>query len=121
MDYRTQATIDGYRAELSSIISSIVGEKWIYADHVSTLYSGRDRIGVILHELSGKVNTTAIGEALWLPPIIYDLKEGTLCAESSFSLSEGIFPANFICSISFQMNLSSRFKSTGCEFKGIPE
>lgn len=54
--------------ELKEIVDSIVGEKWRYCDHPSTLYNGRDRIGEILHDISDDVNLTAIGEAKWVPP-----------------------------------------------------
>lgn len=64
----SQQAIDDYRSELETIVNSIAGERWIYCDHVETIYSGRDRVGVILHELGSIVNITAIGEALWLPP-----------------------------------------------------
>jgi len=57
-----------FRDEYKEIVNSIVGEKWEYCDHPSIMYSGRDRIGCMLHELSSYTNITAIGEALWLPP-----------------------------------------------------
>ncbi len=57
-----------YRAELNAIVNAIVGERWIYCDHVDVLCSGRDRIGSILNDLGGVVNLTALGEAQWLPP-----------------------------------------------------
>ena len=60
--------LNNYKAEFNAIISSVVGEKWVYCDHVSTLYSGRDRIGLILDDLASVVNLTALGEAQWFPP-----------------------------------------------------
>lgn len=56
------------KAEFQGIVNNIVGERYIYCDHPSTLYNGRDRVGVILDDLSSVVNTTIIGEAQWLPP-----------------------------------------------------
>jgi hypothetical protein len=63
-----QNQIDAYRTELDTIVTSIVGERWVYCDHPSTLYYGRDRIGAILHELSSMIDTTSIGETIWFPP-----------------------------------------------------
>ncbi|NVM53441.1 MAG: DUF4091 domain-containing protein [Candidatus Helarchaeota archaeon] len=60
--------LNNYKAEFDAIVSSIVGERWVYCDHVSTLYSGRDRIGAILNNLGSVVNITALGEAQWFPP-----------------------------------------------------
>ncbi|NVM27711.1 MAG: DUF4091 domain-containing protein [Candidatus Helarchaeota archaeon] len=60
--------LSSYKAEFDTIVNSVVGEKWVYCDHVSTLYSGRDRIGAILNDLGSVVNLTALGEAQWFPP-----------------------------------------------------
>ncbi len=62
------AELASYRAEFNNIIDGVVGERWIYCDHVASLYSGRDRIGTILDTLGGLVNLTSISEAIWLPP-----------------------------------------------------
>jgi hypothetical protein len=64
-----ESTVKNKVEDLQAIINSIVGEKWKYTGHPSTLYAGRDKIGAILHELSGLVNITAIGEAPWFPPL----------------------------------------------------
>lgn len=56
------------KVEFQGIVNNIVGERYIYCDHPSTLYSGRDRVGIILDDLNNVVNTTIIGEAQWLPP-----------------------------------------------------
>jgi len=55
------------KAEFQCIVNNIVGERYIYCDHPSTLYNGRNRVGVILNDLNSVVNTTTIGEAQWLP------------------------------------------------------
>ena len=54
--------------EIDEIVNSVVGEKWVYCDHPSNMYSALYRIGEILNELNNVINTTTIGEALWLPP-----------------------------------------------------
>lgn len=64
----TPAMLAAYRHEFDAIVASVVGERWIYCDHVATLYAGRDRIGAILNELGGLLDLQAIGEVLWLPP-----------------------------------------------------
>ncbi|MHA1277044.1 MAG: glycoside hydrolase domain-containing protein [Candidatus Helarchaeota archaeon] len=61
-------TISQYRTELNSITNAVVGEKWVYCDHVDTLYNGRDRVGAILNDLGKIVNQTIFSEAIWLPP-----------------------------------------------------
>jgi len=63
-----EAKLNLWRSELDSIVNSVVGEKWQYCDHPSTIYEGRERIGAILHEIGNTVNMTAIGEAPWAPP-----------------------------------------------------
>ncbi|MHA1293787.1 MAG: glycoside hydrolase domain-containing protein [Promethearchaeota archaeon] len=56
------------RAEFDEIVNSIVGEKWEYCNHPSTLYNGRESIGTLLNELSSLINITSIGEAQWYAP-----------------------------------------------------
>ena len=62
------ATLTRYRNELNAIIAAIVGERWVYCDHVESLYAGRGQIGAILSELGGFVNLMDLGEAAWFPP-----------------------------------------------------
>jgi hypothetical protein len=62
------AALTGYRNELNAIVASIVGERWVYCDHVGSLDAGRNRIGAILNELGGLVNLVDLGEAAWFPP-----------------------------------------------------
>ena len=63
-----ESKLNLWRADLTSIVNSIVGEKWQYCDHPSSIYEGRKRIGTILHEIGNTINLTAIGEAPWAPP-----------------------------------------------------
>ncbi len=54
--------------DLDELVASVVGEKWEYCDHPSVIYSALSNIGEMLNELNNIINTTTIGEALWLPP-----------------------------------------------------
>jgi hypothetical protein len=56
------------KVEFQAIVGNIVGERYIYCDHPSTLYSGRNRVAMILDSLNSVVNTTTIGEAQWMAP-----------------------------------------------------
>lgn len=64
----SSAKLRSYRAELDGIVDSIVGEKWVYCDNPSTIYNGRERIGIILDELCSIVDMTIVAEAPWYPP-----------------------------------------------------
>ncbi len=57
---------DAKRHELASIVASVVGDGWIYADHPSAVYAGRAALASMLHGFSAFINTTSIGEAPWL-------------------------------------------------------
>ncbi len=61
-----QGEIDAKRHELASIVASVVGDGWIYADHPSAVYAGRAALASMLHGFSAFINTTSIGEAPWL-------------------------------------------------------
>ena len=63
-----EAKVKNMQDELDNIVHSVVGEKWAYSDHPSTMYSALYKIGNMLNELNTYINTTTIGEALWLPP-----------------------------------------------------
>ncbi|MHA1291840.1 MAG: glycoside hydrolase domain-containing protein, partial [Promethearchaeota archaeon] len=67
-DIISEKKLKNLKSAFNEIVNSIVGEKWNYCDHPSTLYNGRERIGNILDDLSNDVNLTTIGENLWLPP-----------------------------------------------------
>ena len=63
-----ESQVKNMQQKLDEIVHSVVGEKWGYCDHPSTMYSALYNIGEMLHELNSIINTTTIGEALWLPP-----------------------------------------------------
>ncbi|MHA1265354.1 MAG: glycoside hydrolase domain-containing protein [Candidatus Helarchaeota archaeon] len=58
-----------YKLLLENIVNSVVGERWVYCDHVATLYQGRDQIGTLLNSLGGLINLTSISEVPWFPPL----------------------------------------------------
>jgi len=64
----SESELHELRSYFETIITTIVGEKYHYCRHVSTLYEGRNQIGFILDSLSHLINYTAFSEALWLPP-----------------------------------------------------
>jgi hypothetical protein len=63
-----ESKVKNMKEDLDTIVASVVEEKWVYTDHPGTMYSARYSIGQMLHELNNLINTTVIGEALWLPP-----------------------------------------------------
>ena len=60
--------VKNMKAELNELVDSVVGEKWMYCDNPATVYSARYRVAEMLDELNTIINTTTLGEALWLPP-----------------------------------------------------